>query len=505
MIGPLRVGIPLFNIFLNEADEQSRRLGTELAEWAHRVAPPGRRHRRSRWRIRWPATRPPSASPTCRSWRACSNTRWRARRPSAMATPTRPRCSTTAADEIRRLLHQFAAGFLKSPAAALVARLVDHERHSCRAAAGDGAAARAVDSTADAQALALEIAPPPPPLTIMAAVEAAPPIDVPGDRPPSLRRLSLRARPCLNSLRSPHPSRDRACRRRGRQRRTVAAAGPTAFHAFSELAPLAEPRRFVAELPTRPPTTTTSTRSTRSMPSCSRSSRKRPPSCCRSWLRACATGRAEPGDAGRPRGLHAHAAHAEGRRAPGRRDAPGRDGAPAGNRASNAWRRANTPAPPTSRRCSPASTPSAPPSSSCCGRGGRSPRRAAGAAGSCADAAAAARGGARGAAAERPTRGPKCRRRRSSGLPVAAAPIAALPGAGAQPSIDWQRFAMAAPSATALAEFAPSDKPARCRQRHGARARAAARSPGQPRRRSQHHALAHRVRRRADARARSPT
>ena len=32
--GPLRIGIPLFNIFLNEADELSRRLATELAEWA---------------------------------------------------------------------------------------------------------------------------------------------------------------------------------------------------------------------------------------------------------------------------------------------------------------------------------------------------------------------------------------------------------------------------------------------------------------------------------------
>ena len=33
VVGPLRVAIPLFNIFLNEADEQSRRLGTEIAEW----------------------------------------------------------------------------------------------------------------------------------------------------------------------------------------------------------------------------------------------------------------------------------------------------------------------------------------------------------------------------------------------------------------------------------------------------------------------------------------
>jgi len=40
VIGNLRIGIPLFNIFLNEADEQSRRLGIELAEWAHDLSQP---------------------------------------------------------------------------------------------------------------------------------------------------------------------------------------------------------------------------------------------------------------------------------------------------------------------------------------------------------------------------------------------------------------------------------------------------------------------------------
>ena len=34
MTRPLRIGIPLFNIYLNEADELSRRLMTEVAEWA---------------------------------------------------------------------------------------------------------------------------------------------------------------------------------------------------------------------------------------------------------------------------------------------------------------------------------------------------------------------------------------------------------------------------------------------------------------------------------------
>src|SRR5205807_2085178 len=34
VIGSLRIGIPLYNVYLNEADEWSRRLATELAEWA---------------------------------------------------------------------------------------------------------------------------------------------------------------------------------------------------------------------------------------------------------------------------------------------------------------------------------------------------------------------------------------------------------------------------------------------------------------------------------------
>jgi chemosensory pili system protein ChpA (sensor histidine kinase/response regulator) len=34
VIGPLRISIPLFSIYLSEADELSRRLTTEVAEWA---------------------------------------------------------------------------------------------------------------------------------------------------------------------------------------------------------------------------------------------------------------------------------------------------------------------------------------------------------------------------------------------------------------------------------------------------------------------------------------
>jgi chemosensory pili system protein ChpA (sensor histidine kinase/response regulator) len=34
VIGALRIGIPLYNVYLNEADEWSRRLVTEVAEWS---------------------------------------------------------------------------------------------------------------------------------------------------------------------------------------------------------------------------------------------------------------------------------------------------------------------------------------------------------------------------------------------------------------------------------------------------------------------------------------
>jgi chemosensory pili system protein ChpA (sensor histidine kinase/response regulator) len=127
-IGPLRVGIPLFNIFLNEADEQSRRLGTELAEWAieHQQQPIG-----------------DSAIAHAHSLAGSSATVGFAElsqlarllehalsRSQAIGPGHADEAAlfTQAADEIRGLLHQFAAGFLKSPSSALMQRLADHER-----------------------------------------------------------------------------------------------------------------------------------------------------------------------------------------------------------------------------------------------------------------------------------------------------------------------------------------------------------------------------------------
>jgi chemosensory pili system protein ChpA (sensor histidine kinase/response regulator) len=128
VIGSLRIPIPLFNIYLNEADELSRRLCTELAEW-------GIEHER----------RPVSESSVvlAHSLAGSSATVGYAElsslaralehvliRAAALdhGSTGEPALYNEAADEIRRLLHQFAAGFLKPMTPDLLERLLEHEK-----------------------------------------------------------------------------------------------------------------------------------------------------------------------------------------------------------------------------------------------------------------------------------------------------------------------------------------------------------------------------------------
>ncbi len=130
IVGPLRIPIPLFNIFLNEADEQSRRLVTETAEWG----------------LEW-SSRPVSESTVALAHSLAGNSATvgyaelsalaRALEHALMRSAQQGRgregeasLFAEAADEIRRLLHQFAAGFLKPAPPALMARLADHEHWS---------------------------------------------------------------------------------------------------------------------------------------------------------------------------------------------------------------------------------------------------------------------------------------------------------------------------------------------------------------------------------------
>ena len=112
VIGPLRLSIPLYNVYLNEADEWSRRLQVELSEWALELHEP----------------LPDSLVSLAHSLIGSSATvGFLALSELARAleqalqhvqlhgrgTVAHAEVFSDAAEDIRRLLHQFAAGFLK--------------------------------------------------------------------------------------------------------------------------------------------------------------------------------------------------------------------------------------------------------------------------------------------------------------------------------------------------------------------------------------------------------
>lgn len=124
IIGPLRIGIPLYNVYLNEADEWSRRLLTELSEWSLELHQP----------------LPDSTVALAHSLAGSSATvGFQALSQMARAlesalehvqllhqgTPQQAQTFTDAAEDIRRLLHQFAAGFLKEPNPSVLQALRD--------------------------------------------------------------------------------------------------------------------------------------------------------------------------------------------------------------------------------------------------------------------------------------------------------------------------------------------------------------------------------------------
>ena len=128
VIGPLRISIPLFNIYLNEADELSRRLVSELGEWALEAD-------------HLPVTDTAvalahslagsSATVGFVDLSALARSLEHALERSQSAGHGRPGEAglfTDAAEEIRRLLHQFAAGFLRQVDGDLTDRLLAHER-----------------------------------------------------------------------------------------------------------------------------------------------------------------------------------------------------------------------------------------------------------------------------------------------------------------------------------------------------------------------------------------
>jgi HPt (histidine-containing phosphotransfer) domain-containing protein len=127
VIGNLRIGIAEFNAYLNEADEWSRCLHLELGEWSlelHRPVPQST--------LGWAHSLATSSERIgLLDLSELAQTLELALRHVQAHPPGLPqhaRVFLDAAEDLRRLLHQFAAGFLKLPATGLLQALQEVER-----------------------------------------------------------------------------------------------------------------------------------------------------------------------------------------------------------------------------------------------------------------------------------------------------------------------------------------------------------------------------------------
>jgi len=128
VIGPLRIGVKLFNVYLNEADEWSRRLSHELGEWSlehsAQPVPDGSAALAHSLAGASAAVGFESLSGLARALEhALDAAIAHATANGQMAVADEAELYVRAAEDMRRLLHQFAAGFLKEPAPDLIPAL----------------------------------------------------------------------------------------------------------------------------------------------------------------------------------------------------------------------------------------------------------------------------------------------------------------------------------------------------------------------------------------------
>lgn len=122
VIGSLRIGIPLYNVYLNEADEWSRRLLTELSEWSLELAEPVPEAAVALAHSLAGSSATVGFSALSELARALEHAMEHTRL-GATGQPEHAQLFVNAAEDIRRLLHQFAAGFLKEPTPEMLAAL----------------------------------------------------------------------------------------------------------------------------------------------------------------------------------------------------------------------------------------------------------------------------------------------------------------------------------------------------------------------------------------------
>ncbi|MFO1219042.1 MAG: Hpt domain-containing protein [Burkholderiaceae bacterium] len=138
VIGSLRIPIPLFNVYLNEADELSRRLATELAEWTHEIERPLDDATIARAHSLAGNSATVGYTELSQLARLLEHAMTRSRE-RGFGVTEEAQLFVAAGEEIRRLLHQFAAGFLKSPDAELMHYLAEHEHRVVPAPAAPAA------------------------------------------------------------------------------------------------------------------------------------------------------------------------------------------------------------------------------------------------------------------------------------------------------------------------------------------------------------------------------
>ncbi|MDZ4264546.1 MAG: Hpt domain-containing protein, partial [Mycobacterium sp.] len=118
LIGPLRIGIKLYNVYLNEADEWSRRLCTCLAEWSLERHEPVPDQAEALAHSLAGASATVGFQPLSDIARALEHALGAValhQQGGVVATAEQSQLFVDAAEDIRRLLHQFAAGFFKEP------------------------------------------------------------------------------------------------------------------------------------------------------------------------------------------------------------------------------------------------------------------------------------------------------------------------------------------------------------------------------------------------------
>lgn len=115
VIGSLRIGIPLYNVYLNEADEWSRRLVTEVTEWTMERDRPIGDSTLALTHSLAGSSATVGFQALSEMARALENALQQSRTQHGPGAGKHNQLFVDAAEDIRRLLHQFAAGFLKQP------------------------------------------------------------------------------------------------------------------------------------------------------------------------------------------------------------------------------------------------------------------------------------------------------------------------------------------------------------------------------------------------------